>query len=212
MGVYENLVFSKNRMTGHSLGALTFILDWIRFLSDPLRGHIDISLSIFCSGWEQGELYCQQENFIFVFVNSLFGEDSILGTSLCAFIDLDPTAEHSVSVPVENSLPLCFPNGRTTGLPPITIANLLIFKGKDNPGGMFSITLPVLIIPFILQTLWLNSPLHNSCNTVLLSQENNILFSFLYYDSAPSYNVGGGGFPTPPSNSRTPAVCPIIQF
>ena len=72
MGVYENLVFSKNIMTGHSLDALTFIVDLIRFLSDPLRGHIDISLSIFCNGWELGELYCQQENFIFVLVNSVW--------------------------------------------------------------------------------------------------------------------------------------------
>ena len=136
-----------------------------------------------------------------LYLSTLFGEDSILGTSLCAFIGLDLTAEHSVSVPVENSLPLCFPNGCTTGLPPVTIANLLIFKGKDNPGGMFSITLPVLIIPFVLQTLWLSSPLHTSCDIVLLSQENYILFSFLWTSVSTHDGVTGTRLALPPQTS-----------
>ena len=67
-------------------------------------------------------MYCLQENVIFVYVISLFAKDLILGTLLT----WNPL-EHSMSVSAENSLPSCFLNGCTTGLPPVTITNLLIF-------------------------------------------------------------------------------------
>lgn len=114
-----------------------------------------------------------------VYVNNLFGKASVLGTLL--------------QITLQNIMCLqktsysYFLKGCSAGLLPVTVVNLLIFKGKDNPEGMIYITMPVPIFLHVLQTTWLSFLLLTSYDTVLLSQENDILFRFLYYYSVIIY-------------------------